>query len=69
MVEEHGETGNGETGNGTGIVAVVAYDPFRGRELVLFDGIEEIGRIPLADWMTRFLIDSLQRTLSLDARH
>jgi hypothetical protein len=41
----------------------VAFDPFRGRELVLFDGIDEIGRIPLADWMTRFLIDSLQRSL------
>jgi hypothetical protein len=56
MQEQHLEIG-------TGIVAVVAFDPFRGRELVLFDGIDEIGRIPLADWMTRFLIDSLQRSL------
>lgn len=49
---------------GTGIITVVAFDPFRGRELVLLDGLEEIGRIPLADWMTHFLIDALQRSLS-----
>lgn len=49
---------------GTGIVTVVAFDPFRGRELVLLDGLEEVGRIPLADWMTHFLIDALQRSLA-----
>ncbi len=49
---------------GPGIITVVAFDPFRGRELVLLDGLEEVGRIPLADWMTHFLIDALQRSLS-----
>lgn len=50
--------------NGAGIVTVVAFDPFRGRELVLLDGVEEVGRIPLADWMTHFLIDALKRSLA-----
>ncbi len=49
---------------GKGIITVVAFDPFRGRELVLLDGLEEVGRIPMADWMTHFLIDALQRSLS-----
>ncbi|MFQ5954926.1 MAG: hypothetical protein ACE5JZ_07680 [Kiloniellales bacterium] len=49
---------------GAGIVTVVAFDPFRGRELVLLNGAEEVGRIPLADWMTHFLIKALQRSLT-----
>ena len=41
------------------VVTMIAVDPIYGRQLVFLDGFDEVGRMPLTDWMLRCFSDSL----------
>ncbi len=46
-------------GGDPSVVTMIAVDPIYGRQLVFLDGLDEIGRMPLTDWMLRCFSDSL----------